>query len=248
MMPELKGFTDLFQNTTIVPNELIGEDATVNATLDELDQLLTMIFAQPETARHLCRKFYRYFMYYDITPEIEQDIIVPLANTFQANNYNVQPVLQQLFASQHFYDADNAIADDDNHGAIIKSPLDLVTGILRFFKIALPDPGADLESFYDSVRSGILSPMQDQGWIFMNHLKLPDIRPITSFPDTTVIGLVKTTWLDAINIQISYLMESKENGGFGWTQWLILIIHSTFPIRLMLKLWCKSWWMICSLK
>ena len=158
---EVKVFSDKFQNTTIQPNALVGDDATVDATLDELDQLIDMIFNQDETARHICRKLYRFFMYYEITPEIEQDIIEPLANTFRTNNYLIQPVLQQLFGSEHFYDADNAVVQDDNHAAIIKSPLELVVGTIRYFGIALPTPGT--EEFNDAVDNGILGPMRLQG-------------------------------------------------------------------------------------
>ena len=157
----VKVFSDKFQNTTIQPNALVGEDATVAATLDELDQLIDMIFNQDETAKHISRKLYRFFMYYEITPEIEQDIIEPLANTFRTNNYEIQPVLQQLFGSEHFYDADNAVVDDDNHAAIIKSPLELVVGTIRYFGITLPAAGT--EAYDEAIGNGIIGPMRLQG-------------------------------------------------------------------------------------
>ena len=50
-------------------------------------------------------------------------------------------VLKTLFESQHFFDADNILTEDDNIGALIKSPIDLLSGVFTFFNIDLPiDP------------------------------------------------------------------------------------------------------------
>jgi len=76
-----KNFSHAFQNTTIAPLEVIDGKATIAHALDELDQLVEMIFAQPETARHVCRKLYRFFVYYKIDDSIENDIIEPFADT-----------------------------------------------------------------------------------------------------------------------------------------------------------------------
>jgi uncharacterized protein (DUF1800 family) len=77
-----KTFSDKFQNTVIEPNEVIDSSAPKEAVMDELQPLADMIFDQEETARHICRKLYRFFVYYHITEEIENDIITPLAQTF----------------------------------------------------------------------------------------------------------------------------------------------------------------------
>ena len=157
-----KTFSSAFQNTVIAPLEVIDGKATEEAALDEVDQLIEMVFAQEETARHLCRKLYRFFVYYEITEEIEQDIIGPMAETLRNNDFEIKPVLQQLFTSQHFYDQDNTQNDDDNVGAIIKSPVELVMGTLRFFKAEFPAEAA-LEDFYLSYEKGVLKEMQLQG-------------------------------------------------------------------------------------
>lgn len=157
-----KTFSSAFQNTVIAPIEVIDGKATEASALDEVDQLVEMVYAQAETAKHICRKLYRFFVYYEITDEIEQDIIVPLAETFRSNNYELKPVLEQLFTSQHFYDMDNTMNDDDNIGAIIKSPLELVVGTLRFFKVEFPDESI-LKEYYNAYYFGILKEMQEQG-------------------------------------------------------------------------------------
>jgi uncharacterized protein (DUF1800 family) len=129
-----KVFSDKFQNTVIA--------GATNAAgmFTELDAFVDMIFAQPETAKNLCRRLYHYFVYKEITDEIEDDIIVPLANTLISNNFEIKPVLEQLLASQHFYDADDSNATDEIVGGMIKSPLELALQSISFFDIPIPNP------------------------------------------------------------------------------------------------------------
>jgi len=113
-----KQFSSFFNNTIIN-----------NAGAAELDAFLTMIFSKSQVvSEYICRRLYRYFVYYDIDATIESNIITPLAQTFVANNWEIAPVLEQLFKSQHFYDM-------ANRGVYIKSPFDLVIGSLRTFNL-----------------------------------------------------------------------------------------------------------------
>ena len=98
----------------------------------ELGDLVDMILEQPETARYIVRKLYRWFVNSDITTNIEQNFIEPLAKVFRQSNYEIRPVIAALLNSQHFY-------EDALRGAIVKSPLELNVGTLRFFGITVPD-------------------------------------------------------------------------------------------------------------
>lgn len=60
-----------------------------------------------------------------------------------------EPVIKELLGSQHFFDSMDASVDNDNFGALIKSPLDLMCGTLNFFEYSLPDFINDAQSFYD---------------------------------------------------------------------------------------------------
>jgi uncharacterized protein (DUF1800 family) len=121
-----KEFSAFYGNKIIT-----GYTGAAGAT--ELDELLTMIFTQPEVANHICRKIYRNFVYYKIDAETEQKIIAPLAQIFSANNFNIVPVLSALFKSKHFFDMAYAGA------CIIKQPLDFVIGLLHEFNVTLPN-------------------------------------------------------------------------------------------------------------
>jgi hypothetical protein len=90
-----------------------------------------MLFAHQEAARFVCRKIYRFFVYHNIDAQTEQYVIEPLAQIFRNNNYEILPVLDVLFKSEHFF-------DQLNRGAIIKSPMDHIVGFLRQTGANLP--------------------------------------------------------------------------------------------------------------
>ncbi|MBL7782486.1 MAG: DUF1800 family protein [Saprospiraceae bacterium] len=131
-----KTFSAHFQGTVIAGEAI----PTINGMWTELGAFVDMIFAQPETAKNLCRRLYRYFVNRNVTDEIENDIIGPLASTLMSNNYEIKPVLEQLLQSEHFFDVDDSDNTDEIIGGIIKSPLDLTLQALSFFDVAIPDP------------------------------------------------------------------------------------------------------------
>ena len=96
----------------------------------ELDELLDMIFQKAEVASFICRKIYRFFVYYKIDATVEADVIQPLAQIFRDNQYDIRPVMAALLGSEHFFDA-------YNKGCYIKTPLDMVVGLLRNFNVQL---------------------------------------------------------------------------------------------------------------
>ncbi|MEL6140755.1 MAG: DUF1800 family protein, partial [Bacteroidota bacterium] len=95
-----------------------------NGGQNEYAQLIDLIFTKDEVARFICRKLYRYFVYYQIDEEIESLIIEPLANQLIANDYSLAPILETLLKSQHFYDIGMA-------GDVIKNPMEFLLSITR---------------------------------------------------------------------------------------------------------------------
>lgn len=117
-----KQFSSNYGNTVIQ-----GRSGLAGAA-QELDELITMIFNQPATAQYICRKIYRWFVSTSVTPEVEQNIIVPLADLLKTNNFEIKPVLQKLFNSAHFF-------DPLIRGGLIKNPMDLGVAMLRTFPV-----------------------------------------------------------------------------------------------------------------
>lgn len=161
---EPKQFSERFGDAIIQPDPLLlnGTTATEASALDEISQLIDLIYDQPETARHICRKIYRFFMYHEINEALQNDIIESMATVFRNNDFKIQPVIEALITSQHFYN-NNSATDytDDAFGGIIKSPLDLVIGTHRFFGTPVPDMATDAPGFYDFTGS-IVNLMKDK--------------------------------------------------------------------------------------
>jgi uncharacterized protein (DUF1800 family) len=124
-----------FYNNTVISGRLLDDGAL------EVDDLLTMIFSKEEVSLNICRKIYRWFVYYDIDVATEQNVIAPLAQLFRANNSEIKPVLEALFKSEHFFDV-------VNRGCLIKSPVDIVVALCREFNVVFPDV-VNFDSNYD---------------------------------------------------------------------------------------------------
>ncbi|WP_078668946.1 DUF1800 domain-containing protein [Chitinophaga eiseniae] len=97
----------------------------------ELDTLLDIIFAQPEVAKFICRKLYRFFVYYDIDAATETNVILPLADIFRSSGFDIKVTLNALFTSEHFF-------DPLNMACLIKSPVDFCIGMCREFGVTFP--------------------------------------------------------------------------------------------------------------
>ncbi len=201
-----KQFSDKFQNTIIQPATVIDERTTKIEALQEISDMVDMIFAQPETAKFLCRKLYRHFCYYEITDEIEQDIIVPLANTLTTNDFEILPVIQQLLSCQHFFDADNTEDKDDVNGSIIKSPLEITLGTMRHFQVQIPtDPSEKFFNIYQKV----LGKLEDQGMAFLEPYDVAGYDAYHQFPDYS------RNWISANYLGNRYLFISDLIDGIG---------------------------------
>ena len=143
-----KTFSSFYNNTVITGRN------TAAAGDQELDDLLNMIFANQEVAKYMCRRLYRWFVYYDIDDTVEQNVITPLANVFRLSNYEILPVLDMLLKSEHFFDV-------LSRGCVIKSPAELVIGFCRESEIVFqPDTDYIANYGFYNYMVGWLSNMQ----------------------------------------------------------------------------------------
>lgn len=126
--------------TTKVFSPAFGNASIVASGNTEYQALINLIFQQVETARFIVRKLYRWFVYYLIDTQVETDIVQPLATLLIQNNFDIVPVLQALFSSEHFFDTLNM-------GCLIKSPLDFTVGLMRQMEVAFP-PAANVTGQY----------------------------------------------------------------------------------------------------
>ena len=137
-----KTFSSAFNNTVITA-------ATNDVGMDtELNDFVNMIFNQQATAKNICRKMYIYFVKGTITPEVETDIITPLAQDFYNNGYEIAPIIRKLLESKHFYDLDDSDATNETIGGMIKSPINQLSEICTYLKDTISNPNTSAYDFY----------------------------------------------------------------------------------------------------
>ncbi len=124
----------------------------------DYDDVIDILFTQRQNriANFICTKLYTYF----VSPTCNDAIINQMAQTFIDGNFEIAPVLRQLFKSEHFFDPE-AI------GAIIKSPVDVIVNFYKEMNFSIPTD-FDINDFtINTVRvlgQNLLSPIDVEGW------------------------------------------------------------------------------------
>jgi len=102
------------------------------------DDTIDILFQQrpDDISWFICKKLYEFFVHPD-SEDAENNgtakqVIDELAATFRANNFDIAPVLSQLFKSEHFF-------DDEAIGVIIKSPFDVFMNIVKETNFTVDD-------------------------------------------------------------------------------------------------------------
>ncbi len=122
------------------------------------DDVIDILFEEKKDliAEFICTKIYRYF----VSPDPDPSIISSMAKTLKEEAFELVPVLKQLFNSEHFYDSINI-------NVIIKSPIDLMSGLHHSLSFQYQD-NVDLElNLRNKCRDmgqEIFSPVDVAGW------------------------------------------------------------------------------------
>ncbi|QBA63160.1 DUF1800 domain-containing protein [Muriicola soli] len=113
------------------PKTILGQTGNWN-----YDDVIDILFQERpnEIANFICQKLYEYFVHPDSDDDAgnAQSIINGLAATMVSNNFEIAPVLSQLFKSEHFF-------DDEAIGVIIKSPFDIYLNLIKESNFAYND-------------------------------------------------------------------------------------------------------------
>lgn len=118
------------------------------------DDVINILFQQKseQIASFICGKFYKYF----ISPNINESVVAELANTFLENDFEIAPVMRQLFKSEHFF-------DDNSIGTIIKSPFDLVVLLEKEANLTNID-NETTRVYTERMGTRVFSPPNVAGW------------------------------------------------------------------------------------
>jgi uncharacterized protein (DUF1800 family) len=183
-----------------------------NNGANELDDLIEVIFNHKEAANFICRKLYRWFIYYTIDDEVELNVIGPMAQLLVENQFEVKPVLRALFMSEHFYDV-NSI------GCIIKNPIEFLYSNIKQLNLWMPEDYTQryalwfaLHNFAAIMQMEYFQPPSVAGWkayyqapsfyqLWVNAATLPIRRQYTDVVSSVGFNIFDIPWrADVLNI------------------------------------------------
>lgn len=116
------------------------------------DEVLDILLEEKQTAVFICTKLYRFFV--NDVPDAAR--ISLLADRFYRSNYEILPLLEDIFTSDWFY-------DEKNIGTRIKSPVELLVGIQRLLPMQFEDPFG-LVLLQRGLGQVLFSPPNVAGW------------------------------------------------------------------------------------
>lgn len=88
------------------------------------EDIVDILLEKKETARFIARKVYKYF----VNPKLDDNHVDSIADTFYHSNYDISKMMTFIFNSDWFY-------DEKNIGIKIKSPLELIVGMMKTLNI-----------------------------------------------------------------------------------------------------------------
>ncbi len=120
------------------------------------DDVIDIIFDEraDQIAEFIARKLYGEFIY--AVPD--ETLVAELAQIFLDNDFEMAPVVSALLGSAHFF-------DDQVMGAQVKSPAELIVGLIRDLDARpVPQVMNNLSRFSANLEQAVLSPPNVAGW------------------------------------------------------------------------------------
>ncbi|MEW6652444.1 MAG: DUF1800 domain-containing protein [Bacteroidota bacterium] len=169
------------------------------------DDIVNIVFTEKAAAasEFLCRKIYKEFAYYEPNTEY----VKQLAEVMRNSSFNLKPVLSAMLKSQYFHSV-------DIRGAKIKSPIEFLVSLLRFFNIAYDNDLLNhIRTKSRELEQEILNPPDVRGWEGQRKWMNTTVYPTRNkFTDSLVSGIKinnKTYKIDVLTYARSY--PSAEN-------------------------------------
>lgn len=113
---------------------------------------LNIILEQKGTAKFIVTKIYKFF----VNEKINPGIIEHLSDQFYDSKYDIKKLMTEIFTSKWFY-------NEENIGAKIKSPIELMAGIMRTLPMELEKP-ENLIVYQKLLGQMLLYPPNVAGW------------------------------------------------------------------------------------
>lgn len=160
--------------------------------------VLNIILEQKATAKFITTKIYKFF----VNENVDENIVKSLSESFYQSGYDIKKLMMDIFSSSWFYDKKNI-------GSRIKSPIELMAGIMRSLPMNIQNP-ENLIVYQKLLGQMLLYPPNVSGWpngkswidssTLMLRLQIPQIwsglRPLDYRPkedDDLDMGLKNNT-------------------------------------------------------
>lgn len=162
------------------------------------NDVLDIILEQKATSRFITTKIYKFF----VNENADESIISTLSENFHQSGYDIKKLMTEIFSSEWFY-------DEKNIGNRIKSPIELMAGMMRTLPMNIQNP-ENLIVYQKLLGQMLLYPPNVSGWpngkswidssTLMLRLQIPQIwsglRPLDYRPkadDDLDMGLKNNT-------------------------------------------------------
>lgn len=160
--------------------------------------VLNIILEEKATAKFITTKIYKFF----VNENVDENIVKSLSESFYQSGYDIKKLMMDIFSSSWFYDKKNI-------GSRIKSPIELMAGIMRSLPMNIQNP-ENLIVYQKLLGQMLLYPPNVSGWpngkswidssTLMLRLQIPQIwsglRPLDYRPkedDDLDMGLKNNT-------------------------------------------------------
>ena len=161
------------------------------------NDVIDIIFEQDVTAEFIARKLFEFFVYTDPS----QQTILELAEIFRENDYEIRPLMRAILEHPEFY-AESA------YRALIKSPVELLVGIVR--ELGIIDPEF-LPRLMTGMGQELFAPPDVSGW-------------------TSGVGWINTTTLLTRYNFFNLLASSRRDGSLDFVEWVQTHQLSSFDV------------------
>jgi len=114
--------------------------------------ILNMILEQKATAKFITTKIYKFF----VNENADSNIVDQLSTGFYNSGYDIKKLMSEIFSSSWFYDKKNI-------GNRIKSPIELMAGMMRMLPMNIQNP-ENLIVYQKLLGQMLLYPPNVAGW------------------------------------------------------------------------------------
>jgi len=129
------------------PKDVLGKKGNWSG-----DEVVDILLQHPSTANYVSKKLFEFFVHRNPKPET----IDAIAHVLRSNNYELRPMLRNLFMSEEFYGA-------EARAAHIKSPAELMVGTIKTLGIKDVDY-ARIDAACQTAGHALFEPPNVAGW------------------------------------------------------------------------------------